>query len=59
MERSEDRRNTYNRRSTVQVPLRLNTKTDADVIERLRTVGESRAGYIKRLIREDIANGTA
>jgi hypothetical protein len=37
------------------VALRLNTHTDADVLERLDSLeGESKMGYIKRLIREDI-----
>ena len=45
--------NAYNKRSTVQVPLRLNTKTDADILAKLETV-ESKAGYIKELIRKDI-----
>ena len=34
--------------------LKLNNETDADVIEKLLTM-ESKQGYIKQLIREDIA----
>ena len=34
--------------------LKLNTKTDADIIQRLTEV-ESMQGYIKQLIRDDIA----
>jgi len=45
----------YNAANTKQVALRLNTHTDADVLERLDSLeGESKMGYIKRLIREDI-----
>lgn len=43
----------YNKRMTKQLVIRLNTKTDADVIGRLETV-DSKAGYIKRLIRADM-----
>lgn len=43
----------YNKANTVQVPLRLNKKTDADVIARLNEM-ESKRGYIIELIREDI-----
>ena len=45
----------YNAANTKQVALRLNTHTDADVLERLNSLeGESKMGYIKRLIREDM-----
>lgn len=53
--RSWERQSRYNDRMTRQYPIRLNTKTDADVIARLESLDESKAGYIKRLIREDIA----
>ena len=43
----------YNRSNTVVFTMRLNHKTDADLIRKLNEV-ESRQGYIKRLIREDI-----
>ena len=36
--------------------LKLNRKTDSDVIDRLEQV-ENRQGYIKALIRKDIAEG--
>ena len=39
---------------TRRYQLKLNTNTDKDVIERL-SEQESMQGYIKRLIREDIA----
>lgn len=45
----------YNAKNTVQVPLRFNNNTDADIVEHLGSLTESKLGYIKRLIREDIA----
>lgn len=42
---------------TTTVTLRLNKNTDEDIIELLATV-PSKMGYIKRLIREDIAQKT-
>lgn len=48
----------YNARNTVQVPLRLNVNTDADIIRRLEEQ-PSKAGYIKALIREDIRRRAA
>lgn len=44
----------YNRANTVQVGLRLNRKTDADIIAALEAA-PSKMGYIKDLIRADIA----
>lgn len=43
----------YDAANTVQVKLKLNRVTDADILERLEEVG-NRQGYIKRLIREDL-----
>lgn len=43
----------YNREHVKQIKLALNLKTDADIIEKLRSV-ESIQGYIKQLIREDM-----
>lgn len=45
----------YNKAHTVGYSFRLNTKTDEDLISRLEAVPNI-AGYIKKLIREDIAN---
>lgn len=42
----------YDKENTVQFRLKLNKKTDADVIEKLQSV-DNKQGYIKRLIRED------
>lgn len=52
-------KNKHNREHTTQVMVRLNCKTDADVIERFNSISESKLGYVKRLIREDIAKGVA
>jgi hypothetical protein len=38
--------------------LKLNLKTDADILEKLESVG-NRQGYIKELIRKDLAGVTA
>lgn len=43
----------YNAANMVQLKINLNQKTDADVIKYLETV-ESKAGYIKSLIRADM-----
>lgn len=43
----------YDAAHTVQVHLKLNTGTDADILQRLDQVG-SKQGYIKGLIRDDI-----
>lgn len=44
----------FNKENTVSVNLRLNKNTDADIIEKLTSV-PSKMGYIKQLIRADIA----
>ena len=43
----------YDKDNTVQVKLKLNKKTDADIIKRLSEV-DSKQGYIKELIRLNI-----
>lgn len=45
--------NRYNKANTVCVNIRLNKKTDADIINKLDTV-PSKMGYIKDLIRKDM-----
>lgn len=45
----------YDDQNTKQYHLKLNLKTDADIIDRLAQQ-ESAQGYIKRLIREDMEN---
>lgn len=44
----------YNKENTTRMTFRLNNKTDSDIIEKLESV-PSRLGYIKELIRKDIA----
>ena len=44
----------YNKENTVQISLKLNRSTDADLIESLNRV-KNKQGYIKELIRRDIA----
>lgn len=45
--------NKFNREKTKSVQVRLNLNTDADILAKLDTV-DSKMGYIKRLIREDL-----
>lgn len=42
----------YDKANTVQVRLKLNIKTDADIIKKLEQV-DNKQGYIKALIRAD------
>ena len=42
----------YDKENTISVKLKLNKKTDADIITKLEKVG-NKQGYIKQLIRED------
>ena len=42
----------YDSSHTKQIKLKLNLKTDADIIQKLEMVGNVQ-GYIKRLIRAD------
>ena len=44
----------YQERNTRLMSIRLNLNTDADIIRRLEQV-ESKQGYIKELIRKDMA----
>ena len=44
----------YNKENTVQISLKLNRSTDADLIDNLNRVA-NKQGYIKELIRRDIA----
>ena len=46
--------NKYDKEKTKSVLLKLNIKTDADILQQLETISESKMGYIKRLIREDM-----
>ena len=46
----------YDRDNTRRINLKLNNKTDADIIKRLEALKETEGiqGYLKRLIREDM-----
>lgn len=46
----------FEKRSTVPLQIRFNIRTDADIIARL-AAQDNKQGYIKRLIRADIAAG--
>lgn len=43
----------YEAKNTIQVHLKLNKNSDADIIKKLEEV-ESKQGYIKGLIRNDL-----
>lgn len=43
----------YNKENTVQISLKLNRTTDADLIDSLNRIA-NKQGYIKELIRRDI-----
>ena len=43
----------YDAKATVQVKMKLNTKTDADIIKKLESV-PNKQGFIKELIRSTI-----
>lgn len=46
----------YDENNTIQVKLKLNCKTDADIIEYLNSV-DNKQGTIKQLIREKLSQG--
>lgn len=48
----------YDKQHTKQITLKLNKKTDADVLARLGRIGNMQ-GYIKMLIREDAKEANA
>lgn len=45
----------YDKANTKALYVKLNLKYDADILERLEEVG-NKQGYVKRLIREDMAS---
>ena len=53
MNRASERQARYDAKSCRRYGLKLNLKTDADIIAKLESV-ESIQGYIKELIRNDI-----
>ncbi len=48
----------YDKDNTVQIKLKLNKKTDDDIIKRL-AAADNMQGYIKELIRLDILNNNS
>lgn len=48
-----DRITKYNRKNTKSYSLKLNKKTDSDIIEKFENV-PSKQGYIKELVRKDL-----
>lgn len=46
----------YDQNNTIKVSLKLNVKTDADIIEYLESV-DNKQGTIKQLIRKEISRG--
>lgn len=53
LNRARDR---YDRENTRQIKIKLNRKTDADILSKLEAEPNVQ-GYIKRLVREDIQRG--
>lgn len=47
----------WDKSNTKQIKCKFNLKTDADILEHLASIS-NRQGYIKRLIREDIARNS-
>lgn len=43
----------YDRNNTLQIKLKLNLKTDKDILDKLERAG-NKQGYIKALIRKDL-----
>lgn len=58
MNKASERQARYDEANTRQVHLKLNLKTDEDIIKRLEEV-DSIQGYIKELIRADMAKSQA
>lgn len=58
MERKKSAKERYDDRTARRISLKLNKNTDADILQKLESVG-SMQGYIKALIRADIAADTS
>ena len=56
MERKHTAQEKYHKEKTVSFNMRIMKNTESDIIEKLESV-PNKAGYIKTLIRQDIANG--
>lgn len=48
-----DAQDRYDKENTIRITIKLNKKTEADIIEQLASVDRKQT-YIKELIREDI-----
>lgn len=55
--RQNDARDRYDKENTKQVKFKFNLRTDADILEYLYAQPNMQ-GYIKRIIRDDIARNT-
>lgn len=53
--KASERQRRFDEKNTRRIGLKLNLKTDADILEKLESV-ENKQGYIKDLIRKDIEN---
>lgn len=47
----------YDKENTVQIILKLNKRTDADILEYFSNLDETRMGFIKRAIRNEMKRG--
>lgn len=47
----------YDKENTVQIILKLNKRTDADILEFFSHLDETRMGFIKKAIRNEIKRG--
>lgn len=56
MNKTSARQKRYDDKATTRIGFKLNNVTDADILEKLQSVG-NKQGYIKNLIREDIKKG--
>ena len=54
MDKPQTAKERYDATHTRKITMKLNLKTDADVLDKLDSV-ESKQGYIKELIRADLA----
>ena len=51
--KASERQRRFDEKNTRRIGLKLNLKTDADILEKLESV-ENKQGYIKELIRQDL-----
>lgn len=48
----------YDKENTIQIMLKLNKRTDADILEFFSHLDETRMGFIKKAIREKMERDT-